>query len=184
MELLTLFLIFGISGILIGMLRSGKKTGSSSTRTPISTKKLASRVEGKWRTLFSTTNQTRDSFQAWATGTGASLFPDEFTVWLVRMPESEADTFSSKLSDYAQGLDFRLRDLMDGSLDRDPMLRQVFVEAIVVYSQAYRKAKKARQQAEGSRNTTSNSGNRSQEKKTDHQLSGSTSEASTPVSAS
>ena len=183
MELLTLFLIFGISGILIGMLRSGKKTGSSSTRTPISTKKLASRVEGKWRTLFSPSSQGRDSFQAWATGTGANLFPDEFTVWLVRLPEPEADGFSLRLSDYAQGLGFRLKDLMDGSLDRDPMLRQVFVEAIVVYSQAYRKAKQARQQAEGSRNPASNSGNRSQENKTDHQGSGTGSEASTPVSA-
>jgi hypothetical protein len=38
--------------------------------------------------------------------------------------------------------------LVDGSLDSQPALMQVYVEALVVYSQAYRKAKQAQKEAE------------------------------------
>ncbi len=183
MEFLTLFLIFGISGILIGILQSTKKTGDYSGRTPLSAKKLASKVEGQWRTLFGGTVRGRRSFQAWATGPGAKLFPNEFTDWLASISEPEAEAFSLKLADYAHGLGLNLSELMDDSLDRQPIMRQVFVEAIVVYSQAYRRAKQARQQVERNRNSASEGGVKSPETKSNHRANGSASEASTPASA-
>jgi len=54
---------------------------------------------------------------------------------------SRASLFSKPNS-----LGFRLDQLVEGGLDRDPRMRQVFVEAIVVYSPAYRKARQAQQQ--------------------------------------
>jgi hypothetical protein len=183
MEFLTLFLIFGISGVLIGILRSGNKTDQVSGITTISAKKLASKVEGSWRTLFGGTGRGRRSFQAWATGTGSRLFPNEFVDWLASLSGPAADAFSVRLADYAHGLGFSLSELMDDSLDRQPIMRQVFVEAIVVYSQAYRRAKQARQQVEGTKNKASEGGLKPPEKNADHHVSGSASEASTPASA-
>jgi hypothetical protein len=183
MEFLTLFLIFGITGVLIGILQSGRKKNEYIGNTTISAKKLTSKVEGSWRTLFGGSGRGRRSFQTWATGPGARLFPDEFTNWLASLPEPAADVFSVKLADYAHGLGFSLSELMDESLDRQPILRQVFVEAIVVYSQAYRRAKQARQQAEGNKNSASEGGLKSPEKKADHHAGGSAPEASTPASA-
>ncbi len=183
MEFLTLFLIFGISGVLIGILQSGRRDKKVSGGTTISAKKLASKVEGRWRNLFGSTPRGRISFQEWATGPGSVLFPDEFTDWLAGLSQSTADAFTLKLADYAHGLGFNLTELMDESLDRQPILRQVFVEAIVVYSQAYRKAKQARQQVEGSKNTASENALKSLEKKANQRASGSASEASTPASA-
>jgi len=183
MEFLTLFLIFGISGVLIGILQSGKKTDDYSGGTAISAKKLASKVEGRWRTLFGGGGRGRRSFQAWATGPGSRLFPNEFTDWLAGLSEPSADSFSVKLADYAHGLGFNLSELMDDSLDRQPIMRQVFVEAIVVYSQAYRRAKQARQQVEGTKNKSSEGGLTPPEKKADHRAGGSAPEASNPASA-
>jgi hypothetical protein len=183
MEFLTLFLIFGISGVLIGILQSTKKDDEISGRAAISAKKLASKVEGQWRTLFGGTVRGRKSFQAWVTGPGARLFPGEFIDWLASLSGPEAENFSLKLADYSHGLGLNLSELMDDSLDRQPIMRQVFVEAIVVYSQAYRRAKQARQQVERTKNSASEGGLKSPEIKSNHRANGSASEASTPASA-
>jgi hypothetical protein len=93
------------------------------------------------------------------------------------------------LADYAKGLGFSLNELVDGGLDQDPFMRQVFVEAIVVYSNAYRKAKRAHQQAkvkkaEQEKSAVKKDGKKPAEKETSHRNENVVPEASeTPTAA-
>lgn len=87
-------------------------------------------------------------FILWATGEGADYFPDGFRDWIASLPPEEAGRVVVALDEYAQGLGFRLDDLTQESLKNRPALMQVYVEALTIYSQAYRKAKQASQDAE------------------------------------
>ncbi len=90
----------------------------------------------------------RDAFRQWALGPAARWWPADFKHWLADLSESEASDFHHALDEYARSLGFQLDQVMDGSLDRTPRMRQVFVEAVVVYSPAYRKVRKAQQAAD------------------------------------
>jgi hypothetical protein len=93
-------------------------------------------------------------FRDWALGVGARQLPADLKAWLAGLSEEEAHQFHVSLAEYADSLGFELSELVDGSLDQDPIMRQVFVEAIVVYSPAYRKARQAREKAEVGKNST------------------------------
>ncbi|GAG01209.1 unnamed protein product, partial [marine sediment metagenome] len=53
--------------------------------------------------------------------------------------------FTRALNEYAASLGYSLTDLVEGDYDGKPALMQVFVEAIVIYSQEYRKAREVQQ---------------------------------------
>jgi hypothetical protein len=145
MYLLALLVAFGLLGYLVA------RSQRSSRRREIAAKRTArqtmERVRSRWNDLFSRTSQS-DSFWSWAQGPGAHLLPGDFKKWLYGLSDAEVDDFIHNLSTYASTLGFNLNVLVSGGLDQEPIMRQVFVEAIVVYSSAYRKAKLAQQQAE------------------------------------
>jgi len=147
MELIILVLVFALLGYLLGGSRLGKKVDNATERLTLTTGKVADGLENRWRSLFKRSNPG-EVFRSWVSGTGSSLFPDDFKAWLKGLSVEEAREFSTALGEYSKSLDFNLTKLVDGSLDKEPILRQVFVEAVVVYSSAYRKAKTARQQLE------------------------------------
>jgi hypothetical protein len=147
MELILLVLVFGLLGFLLGGSRLGKKVDHATEQLTLTTGKVADNLENRWRSLFKGPRRG-ENFRSWALGVGASLFPDEFKDWLKGLSVSEAQEFTTALGEYGKSLGLNLTNLVDGSLDKEPILRQVFVEAVVVYSSAYRKAKTARQQLE------------------------------------
>lgn len=83
--------------------------------------------------------------RSWATRQGAEYFPRDFREWLTGLSSHEAQDFTQALQAYSQGLGFDLERLVDDGYATDPRMRTVFVEAVVVYSQAYRKARLVRQ---------------------------------------
>ena len=87
-------------------------------------------------------------FRKWASGPGSKMLPADFRIWLASLSPEEAEIFTKSLQEYSKSLGFDLSTLVDGGLDQEPILRQVFVEAIIVYSPAYRRARQARQEAE------------------------------------
>jgi hypothetical protein len=89
----------------------------------------------------------QDAFRQWALGRSARWWPADFKHWLAGLSESEAADFHHALDEYANSLGFQLDRIIDGGLDNDPRMRQVFVEAVVVYSPAYRKVRQAQQAA-------------------------------------
>jgi hypothetical protein len=146
MYLLTLLILFILLGYLLAGSRFGERLDSATGKTTASSKRWLSRVGERWRSFFKRSEPT-DTFRLWALGAGAGLFPQDFKTWLSGLSPAEAREFHLALDEYADSLGFNLAQLIDGGLDQDPIMRQVFVEAIVVYSPAYRRARQAQQQA-------------------------------------
>ena len=142
MELfLILILAVGI-GYLFARSKYRKNVDTAVDKVTTSSKSYSSKATDWWRRRF---GKKSDPFRAWATGPGAPYFDDTFKTWLVGLSEEEAKAFSKSLEGYSSGLGFDLSKVEKGELDKQPALMQVFVEAVVVYSGAYRKARQAHQ---------------------------------------
>lgn len=139
MYLFSLVLLFALLGYILAISRFGRTIDAA-------TEHWMGQFDRRWRSLFKRRSQTRD-FRVWALGVGAPLLPDDFKSWLARLSTEEAQDFNWSLIEYTKSLGLQLDQLLGGSLDRDPRMRQVYVEAIVVYSPAYRKARQALQKA-------------------------------------
>jgi hypothetical protein len=141
MYLITLVIIFGLLGYVIATSRLGNKVDRTAGKVS-----ATYQIEDRWKGLFRR-RISPNAFRVWAAGPGKSLLPEDFRKWLNGLSEQEAQEFAQALDLYANSLGFKLDDLVQGGLDQDPIMRQVFVEAIVVYSPAYRKARQAKQQS-------------------------------------
>jgi hypothetical protein len=154
MDLLLLFLVFAALGYVLGITRFGRKADRATEQVTVASKRLAGRLGERWKTTFEPRAFARD-FKTYATSPApdgadsqAARFPADFKTWLSELSERELADFVKSLADYSRTLGYNLSELVEGGLDSDPRLRQVFVEAITVYSSAYRKARQARQKAE------------------------------------
>jgi len=143
MEMLILILLFIVAGYLLAAMGGQRKAASKAGAKP----GWRDRLEDRWKGSFDRRGLT-DDFRVWAFGDPSLNLPDDFKQWFAALPDRDAQAFTLALANYATGLGFSLSSAVKGSLDEDPRLRQVFVEAIVVYSSAYRKAKQAQQAAE------------------------------------
>jgi hypothetical protein len=139
MYLFSLVLLFALLGYILAISRFGKTIDAATGR-------LINLFDMRRRSFFKRRSQTSD-FRVWALGVGAPLLPDDIKSWLARLSAEEAQDFNWSLIEYTKSLGLQLDQLLDGSLDRDPRMRQVYVEAIVVYSPAYRKARQALKKA-------------------------------------
>ena len=144
MHLLVLLVIFLLVGYVLADSRFSERVDRAAGDVTVASKNLANNVEARWKNLFRRQSPA-DAFRNWAAG--ADL-PQDFISWLASLSDREMYDFTHALADYARGLGFDLNVLIQGGLDQEPILRQVFVEAIVVYSDAYRKARKALDDAE------------------------------------
>jgi len=146
MYLLSLLVLFILLGYLLATSRFGRRMDDATGRAAASSRRWTSRLGDRWRGLFNRQAKA-EAFRSWALGPGSGLFPQDFKTWLSGLSDAEAVEFRHSLDEYADSLGFNLTQLIEGGLDQDPRMRQVFVEAIVVYSPAYRRARQAQQQA-------------------------------------
>lgn len=147
MELLIVLLIAGVVGYFFARSRFSKPVDDAAGKVASTSKDYASQASGWARGKFGGRSKG-EQFRAWAAGPGATHLPEDFKTWLTGLTPAEADEFTKSLDGYASGLGYDLGKLVDGSLDAQPARMQTYVEAVVVYSQAYRKAREARQEAE------------------------------------
>ena len=146
MYLLALLVLFTLIGYLLATSWFGDRMDDAAERVTASSRRWTGRLGERWRALFNR-HPEAEAFRSWALGSGAELFPQDFKTWLASLSDAEARDFRHSLDEYADSLGFNLTKLIEGGLDHDPRMRQVFVEAIVVYSPAYRRARQAQQQA-------------------------------------
>ncbi len=158
MELILILILAGGIGYLFARSKYRKNVDAAVDTVATSSKSYSNKATGWWRRRFGKKN---DPFRAWATGPGAPYFDDAFKTWLMGLSEEEAKAFSKSLEGYSNGLGFDLSKVENGELDKQPALMQVFVEAVVVYSGAYRKARQAHQ------DVATNSGEKSEEPATE-----------------
>lgn len=146
MYLLSLLVLFILLGYLLATGSFGARVDQAAARATGSARRWVNRLGERWRMLFKGKTQA-EAFRAWVLGPGAGLFPEDLKRWLSGLSDAEARDFRRSLDEYADSLGFNLAELIEGGLDHDPIMRQVFVEAIIVYSPAYRRAREAQQQA-------------------------------------
>jgi hypothetical protein len=146
MYLLALLVLFTLIGYLLATSWFGDRVDNATGRVAASSRRWTGGLGERWRALFNRQPEV-EAFRSWALGSGSELFPQDFKTWLASLSEAEARDFRHSLDEYADSLGFNLTRLIDGGLDHDPRMRQVFVEAIIVYSPAYRRARQAQQQA-------------------------------------
>jgi hypothetical protein len=153
MELILILLAVVLIGFLLARSRYSKNVDEA-TGTVVSTSKdLASKTGDLWRKQFAK-GQYADGLRGWAaTGPATNELPEDFKSWLAGLSDKEAQAFTKELFNYLSGLGYDLPKLVSGEITLAPPQRQVFVETIVVYSQAYRKAKDAQKQAEAEKGT-------------------------------
>ncbi len=144
MYLFLLLFIFLLIGYLLAESPVGKKIDDTALDISRSSKEFGHDTFKKARG-FLRIKSLYDRFDAWVYKVGKQILPEEFLIWYTGLYDEEAEDFTYSLSKHMKSLGFRLRELVDGSLDKDPFLRQVFVETIVVYSQEFRKVKQARE---------------------------------------
>lgn len=145
MDLLILILIFLLIGYLLASL--GNSRASRKEVQAVTKPGWRDRMDDRWKASFDRRGLT-DDFRVWVYGDPTVNLPDDFKAWFAGLPDKEAQAFTQALASYASGMGFSLSQLVRGGLDDEPIMRQVFVEAIVVYSSAYRKAKQAQQAVE------------------------------------
>jgi hypothetical protein len=150
MQLLLLLLLFGVIGYLLAGSDFRERVDRTAGHLSAASGSWWTRSTVWWRSRFSR-KVSADEFRTWVTGQGAAILPEEFKQWYLALPGPQAQDFVYSLADYADGLGYNLMQLVAGGLEHKPVMKQVFVEAIVVYSDAYRKAKEARKQAEDER---------------------------------
>lgn len=72
--------------------------------------------------------------------------PDDFRIWYLSLDNAEIDQFESALQSHASSTGLNISNLVSGGLEQQTDLRKVYVEAVSVYSQAFRKAREAIEQ--------------------------------------
>jgi hypothetical protein len=146
MDLLVLLLIFALLGYLFGISRIGKNADQTTEKVALASKKWVDRLGDQWNHLFHR-GGLKERFLNFVMESDSAEFSNDFREWLESLSNAELNEFVMALANYSQGLGYDLSALLNGELDQDPRMRQVFVEAISVYSQAYRKAREARKKS-------------------------------------
>jgi hypothetical protein len=163
MYLIILLVIFMAVGYFLAKSAFSKKIDQSTHKVTSTTRALTDRTEQWWSGRFGR-HRKSDAFRGWVNGKGEAYLPEDFTVWFASLSSSQANRFVSALSDYTKDLGFELSELEDESLSNKPALMQVYVEAVVIYSNAYRKARKVKQETDKPSQKSSSNGKQSRQK--------------------
>ncbi|MDX1438097.1 MAG: hypothetical protein R3335_14895 [Anaerolineales bacterium] len=140
---LILILILGVA--LVILLTRPREVEGATRKASASSRSWADRASA-WLTFSQPEEKKTPGFREYVAGDGAKHFPNDFKKWLAGLSGAEAKKFTAALSDYSKGLGYNLVELVEGGLDDRPSLLNSFVEAIVIYSQEYRKALKTREE--------------------------------------
>jgi len=146
MYLFLLLVIFAVLGYLIAKSRIGDKVDQTAGSIYDSSREFTNKSIGRWSSYFNR-RQREINFLTWMRSDGTDLLPEEFMNWLIGLTDGEANDFYNDLTIFTRGFGLNIESLVNGGLDQDPVMRQVFVETIVIYSDAYRKAKNAQDRA-------------------------------------
>lgn len=138
MYLILLLFLFGALGYLLARSRVGDRIDDATVNAMSMTSKWVGENLG-----ISTRPQT---LQAWAVKD-----PDlslDTKSWIASLSKEDCEAFEKALQNHATTLGLDLHQLFSGKLDTLPEQKKIYVEAVSIYSQAYRKAKEIQQEEE------------------------------------
>jgi hypothetical protein len=140
MTLLFFIFIAVAIGYFFARGRYGQSISDTAGKAASSSRSWSKHAEDWWQSRVMKRSLS-DPFRAWAAGAGADLLPEDFKSWLAGLSDPEARDFTQALDSYSSDLGYSLKDLVNGEYANKPAMMSVFVEAIVVYSQEFRKAR-------------------------------------------
>lgn len=135
MYLILLLILFGVLGYLLARSRAGDQIDDAAINVATKTSKWIGENLG-----LSTRPQT---LRDWALKD-----PDlslDTKSWIASLSDEDCEAFEMALENHARNLNLDLPLLFSGKLDTVPEQKKVYVEAVSIYSQAYRKAKEIQQ---------------------------------------
>ena len=140
MTLLLFIIIAVVIGYFFARSKFSQSIDDTAARVASSSRSWTGRADDWWQA-----NVRKRSlvvpFKEWAAGPGSDLLPEEFNSWLAGLSDKEAAEFTQSLASYSSDLGYSLKDLVEDEYANKPAMMSVYVEAIVVYSQEFRKAK-------------------------------------------
>ena len=136
MTLFILLVIAVAAGYLIAKSRASKTIDETAASVVSTTKTAVSQTSDRLRG-----RPSAEQLKSWAGGAGAEHLPQEFIDWLGALNQEDASEFTNALTNHMRGLDFSLKDLLDGKLADQPEKVKTYSETIAAYSQTYRQAK-------------------------------------------
>jgi hypothetical protein len=138
MTILLLLIIFLLCGFLLAMTGLGDQIVSLADE-------LTDQVRGFRQPETVQSYQPADSdlpvYREWLVT--ALEVPDDLRIWYLNLDDRQAQGFENALHDHGLNTGLQLASLVAGNLDGKPALRSIYVEAVAIYSQAYRKAREA-----------------------------------------
>jgi len=140
MTLLIFIIIAVVIGYFFARSRYSQSISDSAGKVASSSRSWSGRADDWWQSRVMKRSLV-GPFKAWAAGAGADLLPDDFKSWLAGLSDQDARDFTQALDSYSSDLGYSLKDLVEDEYANKPALMSVFVEAIVVYSQEFRKVK-------------------------------------------
>jgi hypothetical protein len=147
MTLLLFIIIAVVIGYFFARSRYSQSIDDTAGKVAASSRSWSGRADDWWKSRVMKRSPALP-FKEWAAGPGADLLPEDFKSWLAGLSEQDATDFTRALDAYSSDLGYSLKELVDGEYASKPAMMSVFVEAIVVYSQEFRKAKEVDEIAE------------------------------------
>ena len=136
MQLIILIAIAAVAGYFISRSRASKKIDETAATAASATKSAVSRTSDRLRGRPSS-----EQFKSWASDAGSEYLPQEFIDWLTGLEQTQADAFTSALTDHMNSLGYGLKDLVEGKHADQPEQVKSYCEAIAPYGKTYRQAK-------------------------------------------
>lgn len=141
MSLLIMLLVVAGLGYMLARSTTGERLEDAAGQVVERTRALGDQASGQIQRRMGRMRPI--AMQAWV-ATAVDI-PEDFKHWVSNLNKSDAESFSHALQSHTRTMGLDLMQLVNGELDHQPELRKVYVEAVSVYSQAYRKAREAQQ---------------------------------------
>lgn len=143
MSLIIMLVLAGLLGYWLARSRAGENLNRRASDLADQAREAGSRSSAWIGQRLGLARKPR-SLRTWAAE--SPDLSEDVRVWLVSLNDEEAAAFTLALNNHAETLGLNLARLFSGELDDNDEQRKVYVEAVSIYSQAYRKAREISQE--------------------------------------
>lgn len=144
MALLLLLILVGVVAYFLARRDLDKQAAKATRDLTSKAKNMGEDVQMRFKDLTGQGTTRSDAFIRWVEGPGKADLPADFLEWFGSLTNEEKKAFSRGANNYVDGLGMSLASLTSGRLDSQPDFKKVFVETLVIYSNAYRKVVEAK----------------------------------------
>lgn len=159
MALVLLLFAFGLLGYVVARSQSRGRVDASAGNTTAQIRDLGTKTAGWIGSQLGFGDRPVD-LRLWAADT--LELPGDVRAWIMNLSSEEAAVFHQALDQHGNTLGLDLAKFFSGTADQTPDQHDAYIEAVAVYSRAYRKAREAQEQEAALREAGSTAGTQEQ----------------------